>query len=299
MKKEHRSPFQHRQYMVNDKFEIYYYEDSSFLGVENHIHNYYEFYFFVDGNMSMHINHTPYPLKHGDVILIPPNTPHHLVCHDKNIFYRRFVFWLDADYYKSIVEMSQDYEYIVQSSIKKKQFIYHNDIISFNAIQSKLFRLIEETYSSRFGQETKINLCIYDLLLHLNRMCYELDHNEKIFSNRTLQNNIVSYIESHLNENLTLESIADAFYVSKYHIAHVFKQNFGLSVHQFIIKKRLAMCQNALKGDAHITEIFQQFGFKDYSSFYRAFKKEYGFSPKEYQEIHKQSATNLLQQPSR
>ena len=90
------------------------------------------------------------------------------------------------------------------------------------------------------------------------------------------------YIEDHLEEDLTLEKLAAAFYVSKYHIAHVFKDSTGLSVHQYIMKKRLFACKNAIPDCENISDVYLQFGFKDYSSFYRAFKKEFGISPKEY-----------------
>ena len=286
MKKSYRSAFNTRQYMLSKDFEIYFYSDLNFSGVKKHSHDYYEFYFFLEGQISMFIENQEIQPKSGDVLLIPPGTSHHLIIRDESVPYQRFVFWISSKYYKELAEFSEDYTYIVNQAVHNKKYIYHNDMISFNTIQALLHRLIEEIHSDRYGHLTKMSLCVDDLLLHLNRMAYESNHTNQISQNQTLYESLMQYIEGHLTEDLSLEDLAKIFFVSKYHIAHVFKEFMGISIHKYIIKKRLAMCRDAIlyENENNISKVFSLYGFKDYSSFYRAFKKEFGCSPKDYKQ---------------
>lgn len=297
MKHNLQTTFSTRQNMLSRDFEIYYYtntyKNNHDYNVNSHTHDYYEFYFFLEGNVSMDIEGTSCPLKQGDVIVIPPNVRHHVLLHDVHIPYRRFVFWISVDYCNDLLQVSPDYVYLMQHSKVTKHYIFHYDMIAFNSLQSKVFRLIEELHSNRFGKDAKITLCVNDLILHLNRSVYEMEHPKSQHEEQNLYQNLLLYIEDHLEETLSLDRLADHFYVSKYHIAHVFKENLGLSVHQFITKKRLAMCQQAILSRANISDVYLMYGFKDYSSFYRAFKKEFGMSPKEYKELSVQSEKNL------
>lgn len=285
MKKNLQSNFSHRQYMVSQDFEVFYYNDQNLSKVNLHMHNYYEFYFFLEGSVSIQIDRELYQLSPGDLILVPPNISHRPVIHTKDSPYRRFVFWISEEYCRYLLSLSPDYGYLMEYVQINRNYIFHNDPITFHAIQAKLIRLLEEIHGNCFGKEAQISLLVNDLVLHLNRLIYHRKNPRRMREDCTLYQNLTAYIEDHLEEDLSLDVLAKNFFVSKYHIAHIFKENLGMSVHQYITKKRLILCREAIRGNMSITEACQTFGFGDYSSFYRAFKKEYGMSPRDFRDM--------------
>ncbi len=285
MKKKLRSTFHARQNMVSRDFELFYYDDRNLKKIDAHTHNYYEFYFFVEGDISMQVGKDIYPIQFGDTMLIPPNMAHRAIIHNSEVPYRRFVFWISKEYYEHLAQISPYYTYVINYAQKSKQYIWHLDQIALNSLQSKMLRLLEEMQSNRFGKELQIELYVEDFMLSINRLVYDILEPKQLTSDASLYSKLVEYIEEHLEEELSLEKLSEEFYVSKYHIAHIFKDNIGLSIHQYITKKRLALCQEAIRANMNITDVYHMYGFGDYSSFYRAFKKEYGISPKEYRDM--------------
>lgn len=299
MKNELRSDFSTRQYMLSKDFELYYYSDKNLTSVEDHAHDYWEFYFFLEGDVEMYIQNKPHALKHGDIIIIPPGTRHHARIRQTGAPYRRFILWISRDYIEHLGNISTDYLYLMQRTATEKTYVYSMDDFSFNSIQAGILSLLEEIHSRRFGRNEKIRVTISDLLLNLNRSFYEKLHAGEVHE-ATLYEQVARFIESHIDEDLSLDRLAGEFFVSKYHISHIFRDNMGFSVHQYILKKRLSMSRDAILNGMDAGEAAAAYGFSDYSVFYRAFVKEYAVSPTHYrQKVRQNLSESLTTRPER
>ena len=210
---------------------------------------------------------------------------HRAVLTDPEKPYRRFVFWQSRPFLEALEARSPDCGYLLRRAESRGRYVYRFDPVAFNAIRTRLFTLLDEIHADRFGKATAIDLIITDLLLFLGRTVYEQEHQNKK-DQLSRYEAITQYVDQHLDELLSLDALAKHFYLSKYYLVHLFRENAGLSVHQYILKRRLAACCDAMLGGAAVGEVYRQWGFYDYSAFYRAFRKEYGMSPSAYLELH-------------
>lgn len=134
-----------------------------------------------------------------------------------------------------------------------------------------------------FGHELFIKN-MYSLLILLTiRSCIESDAVlKKSRTKKLVIDDIFGYISNHLTEEITLDTLEREFFVSKYHICREFKRLTGLTVHAYIVKARLNICCKYIEQGLPINEVYHLGGFGGYNHFFRAFKKEYHMTPREY-----------------
>ena len=137
-----------------------------------------------------------------------------------------------------------------------------------------------------FANELYTEILFIEFMILLNRalMTNQLEKLHEATYDPKVQL-VLEYINSHLEEDLTVDLLADTVFVSKYHLMRKFKAETGYSVHQYITSKRLLLAKELLNTTpASITDICFQCGFRDYSTFSREFKKQFKISARKYRQ---------------
>ena len=90
---------------------------------------------------------------------------------------------------------------------------------------------------------------------------------------------MVKYLNLHLTQRLSIDSLASQFYMSKYYMMRKFKAETGYTIHAYLNEKRLLLAKEQIAAGKNPSEIWEKCGFGDYSTFFRAYKKQFGVSP--------------------
>ena len=90
---------------------------------------------------------------------------------------------------------------------------------------------------------------------------------------------LIRYIDDNYKSTVNLENIAKKFNYSVSHISHKFKENYGISIKNYIIQKRLNSIHMKIQQGANVQKTCFEHGFSNYSTFFRLYKKTFGMPP--------------------
>ena len=275
--------FDPRQSMTSSSFEIFHYRDAKFEGVAVHQHDFYEVYFFISGNVEYSVEGKSYLLKKGDIMLINPLELHQpRIGPDQNP-YERIVLWINKNYLSRLCTNNTSLSQCFDNTNPQHTNLLRLSKAQQSYFSTKLRELLEENSSKDYGSDLAAQAILTRFLVELNRLTLSMDRKiENDKSSTTLIPDILSYINQHYCEKISLSSIADEFFISKYYLSHAFNGVVGTSVNRYITLKRLINAKQMLSSGIKPTTAAIHCGFNDYAGFYRAFTAEYGITPKEF-----------------
>lgn len=252
--------------------------------VELHNHEFYELIYVVSGDLDYLMESNRFPIGEGDLLLIPPGFNHRPIFPENmEIPYERYVLWMNAKFVEKIVENYSNVDYCFRYC-KEQGNVYMISLDSKfrNLVLSMFHDGFQEQVSTKMCNLLMLDMIAMRILVFLNR--YVSDE-EDIVVNRAkkeLIDEIIAYIDQHFCEELSVQQIAENFFLSESSVAHQFKKVMKVPIYKWIMQKRLMMAKHLLYAGGRPTEISVQCGFKDYSTFYRAFQKQFYLSPREY-----------------
>ena len=97
-----------------------------------------------------------------------------------------------------------------------------------------------------------------------------------------LLDRIMAYVEKNYPKSITIGDLAKAYFVSSSTVSHLFKQKMGVSFYRYVTQRRRIAAKSLIEDGVSLEEVAVRSGFQDYSGFYRAFKQEFGISPRQY-----------------
>ena len=268
------------QEMEMDDIYVDTHEDPGYSpeGINLHSHFFYEIIFVYKGNIQYLIKTERYQIKAGDIIIVPPGVSHQPILTDlQNNIYQRYVLWLSPLFMKAILPLFPDHDFSTPTLLRTAG-------TKWIILKDMFYLGIRESEQKKPGW----NAYVYGNTMQLVTMLYRATIEKKSLHLKSekpeLLEKILSFIEANLAHELSLDDTGKRFFVSRSTISNTFRKEMGISFYRYVTQRRLVAAKNFILENIPLEAIANQVGFSDYSSFYRAFKGEYGISPRQFKE---------------
>lgn len=229
-------------------------------------HDYYEIYMLLDGEVEFINNHLKQKLNPFQVVVIPPGEYHQFAVYGDIENYERCV----INIYPEIAEKN-----ILKSALSDRELLSftENDRIIKNFLY--LTDCLNDVSKTDFSYI--LSAVATDIVFLIKNSTDTKEIQTGNLSQLSLK--LMDYINEHFREELDLKILSSLFYCSVSSLCHTFKKDFGISIKKYIIQKRLTASHIALQKGKKPEEVSIKFGFSNYSSFYRDYKKHFGVAP--------------------
>ncbi len=274
--------FSSNQTMLGSSIELFHYQDVRFGKVPPHIHNHYEFYFFLEGKATYFIENRQYNLEKGDFLMIPPNILHfpEVMPSIDTTPYDRIVVWLNTEYYDKMTAFDPSLREMLDSVFIHKNWHFRPTTEDFQKIREILSAMVEEQVNQKLSYLASIESYCLQLLVFMNRITQHKSSFQRDYPTKDLYSNIIHYIHKNIKTQLPIEQITTEFFISKSYLSKIFREHLGISVHQYILRIKTDKILEEVKKGRTFSEASYEYGFENYSSFYRRCMREFHTSPK-------------------
>lgn len=223
-----------------------------------HVHSFNEVLFCVSGDVLYTVESEARLLAPGDLVLIPPGK-YHFATVNPDVGYERYVLkFPDALLPSFLSERLQDMKCFYSIPLE----------------QASLFKGLDEFIEfGNFSDEEIFTLFLGEIVKLLIMLSKSMLSDAESETNSLIAD-VVRYIDENIRRPITLESLSVIFHFSKSYICNEFKRYMKISIMQYVRMKKIVAAQRCIMAGEKKSSVAEQFGFRNYSTFYRQYMKQ-------------------------
>lgn len=245
-----------------------------------HSHSFYEILCCrSSGGVEYLVGAERYRLQKGDIVLISPGVSHRPILPEQmSEPYVRDVLRISTELVNDMAEAGGEKTTVAEIGTR----LLRTGGTQWEYLCHMFRRSVQEAEQKLPGWEFAVLGNTVQLLIHLYRAILDKNAMSPKAEKPELLDQVMVYVESRLAQKITLSDVARHFFVSESTISQTFRNKMGVSFYRCVIQRRLIAAKLLIAEGMLMEFVGQQVGFSDYSTFYRAFKQEYGLSPRQY-----------------
>lgn len=265
---------------LNSDFRIFHLTDQVSREFDYHYHDFHKITIFIRGKVKYVIEGKSYDLSPYDIVLVNRGELHRIVVSDKET-YERIIVYISPSFIEAYQTKDSDLSLCFRRAQEEHSSVLRIQSLEKSSLLQTTLRLERSFDNSEFAGDLYRQVLFLEFMIQLNRAAIK---NNLEFLDAPVYNpkitHLIQYINLHLADSLDMDTLASELYISKYHMMRLFKAETGSTIGNYITQKRLLAARELILQGTSVTDACFQSGFKDYSTFSRAYKKEFKVSPR-------------------
>lgn len=265
-----------RGYLEED-FRLFHLKDAVMGPVDWHYHSFHKILVLLAGRASYAIEGQSYALEPGDVVLVPRGSIHRPEIAPGQA-YERYILYIAPEFLQKASTAETDLGSCFRLAAEKYSYVLRPDREVGSSGCWRLCGTPRRPQATDRSCWTRALVTQFLIAVTRDLEARQLQYvasascDEKIVS-------ILKYLNLHLSERQSIDSLSRQFYISKYYMMRRFKAETGYTIHGYLTEKRLLLARERIRAGEALGQVSEACGFQDYSTFSRAYKKRFGASP--------------------
>lgn len=263
-------------------FKMFHLKEQSRTDFSYHYHDFHKILILLSGDITYCVEGRSYELLPNDIVLIHAGEVHRPIIRS-DATYERIIIYVSPEYLESFSDTDGDLGFCLKQAAKEQSHVLrlHGSKAAKLASAIKLLdgSLTDQDYAGALHHR----LLFLEFMIQLNRAAL---HNGLAFIENSPSDEkiiaVLNYLSEHLTDDISIDDLSARFFLSRYYLMHTFKEQTGYTIGGYLSTKRLLLAKELIAEGTPITEVCYACGFKNYSTFSRAYKKSFGESPRDF-----------------